>query len=250
MARRAFLRLAAVAAGGSLAGAARARHCVFVLMAGGPSQSDMFDFQAGPWTPGWFRPAAAGGLCLPQGLLPQIAAQRDCISFLRGLQAPSTCHPAAQSCLPSFTSVGILGSESVYGFPCAASIPGSFEEACADARTRIREAHTGLRLQITLGGWDSHAEIYETTLDAANPGSLARRFDAGLGALLAGLKEDGLLAETLVVAMGEFGRTPGPLNFQRGRDHYPQHAALVAGGGIRGGQAIDSAGFEFPEIWS
>ena len=61
---------------------------------------------------------------------------------------------------------------------------------------------------------------------------------AGLGALLAGLKEDGLLAETLVVAMGEFGRTP-KINANGGRDHWPNvSCAMLAGGGLRTGQVI------------
>ena len=55
-----------------------------------------------------------------------------------------------------------------------------------------------------------------------------------------GEKKGGLIGvSTLIVALGEFGRTPGPLNSQNGRDHYPAvMSVLLAGGGVRGGQAI------------
>jgi uncharacterized protein (DUF1501 family) len=56
--------------------------------------------------------------------------------------------------------------------------------------------------------------------------------------LLVDLDERGLLNETVVVAKGEFGRTP-KINNKAGRDHWNQcYSALVAGGGLRGGQVI------------
>jgi uncharacterized protein (DUF1501 family) len=59
--------------------------------------------------------------------------------------------------------------------------------------------------------------------------------DRGLAALLGDLAERGLLDSTLVVATGEFGRTP-QINNQAGRDHWPDcYTALVAGGGVQGG---------------
>jgi uncharacterized protein (DUF1501 family) len=60
--------------------------------------------------------------------------------------------------------------------------------------------------------------------------------DQGLSALVEDLKERGLLDETLVVAAGEFGRTP-KINATQGRDHWGKcQTALFAGGGVRGGQ--------------
>jgi uncharacterized protein (DUF1501 family) len=47
--------------------------------------------------------------------------------------------------------------------------------------------------------------------------------------LIADLKQDGTLDQTLIVALGEFGRTVGPLNTNNGRDHHPQQTALFAG---------------------
>ena len=69
-------------------------------------------------------------------------------------------------------------------------------------------------------------------------GSLCPTLDRSLSALLDDLRDRGLLERTLVVAMGEFGRTP-KVNERAGRDHWPDiFQALLAGAGIRGGQAV------------
>lgn len=63
----------------------------------------------------------------------------------------------------------------------------------------------------------------------------------GFSALVRDLADRGLLDETLVVAMGEFGRTP-KLNTRGGRDHWPRvFSVVLAGGGVRGGQVIGSS---------
>lgn len=117
-----------------------------------------------------------------------------------------------------------------------------FGNACIAARNLLR-SRTGVRfIQINQGDWDHHENIY-----AANAGHnlLMKQFDTALGTLLADLKNDGLLEETLVVALGEFGRVPGNINSGRGRDHHVQQAALFAGGGVRGGRVLgvtDAAG--------
>jgi hypothetical protein len=80
-------------------------------------------------------------------------------------------------------------------------------------------------------GWDTHDRGAETLRDHLLP-----KLNAGLATLLDDLSDRGLLEDTLVVAMGEFGRTP---NVKRdgGRDHWPQcYSLLLAGGGIHGGQ--------------
>jgi uncharacterized protein (DUF1501 family) len=65
--------------------------------------------------------------------------------------------------------------------------------------------------------------------------------DQALSALLADLHDRGLLAGTLVLAMGEFGRTP-KLNTLAGRDHWPRaFSVLLAGGGVRGGQVVGAS---------
>ncbi len=90
--------------------------------------------------------------------------------------------------------------------------------------------------------WDCHAdgEALATTLDDYRD-ILCPMFDMAYSALLEDLAERGLLDTTLVVAMGEFGRTP-LLNPRGGRDHWPGvWSILFAGGGVRGGQIVGSS---------
>ena len=98
---------------------------------------------------------------------------------------------------------------------------------------------------INFGGWDDHTKIFETY-----KGEKMKKFDQGLSALLNDLHASGLLANTMVIALGEFGRTP-KVNKDAGRDHWP-HAmsVLMAGAGIPGGQivgATDSKGYHASE---
>jgi hypothetical protein len=81
-------------------------------------------------------------------------------------------------------------------------------------------------------GWDTHADNFGRVKQLCQP------LDAGWSALLDDLKDRGLLDSTLVVWMGEFGRTP-KINGSTGRDHFPYAwAAALAGGGVKGGQAV------------
>lgn len=83
--------------------------------------------------------------------------------------------------------------------------------------------------------WDWHKEIFPEAR-----GTLPL-FDLGLSALLDDLSERDLLNDVLVVAWGEFGRTP-KINANAGRDHWPAVcSALVAGGGLQSGQVIGSS---------
>jgi hypothetical protein len=111
----------------------------------------------------------------------------------------------------------------------------SFGNACVVARNLIKNNVGARFIQITFGSWDHHTNIYAPN---ANLQLMARQFDAGLGALINDLKNDGTFDSTLIVAVGEFGRTVGPLTQNSGRDHHVQQSALFAGAGIRGGRAI------------
>jgi hypothetical protein len=114
----------------------------------------------------------------------------------------------------------------------------AFGNACISARNLL-QANIGTRfVQITLGGWDNHQGIYTGAFNAGNGNSLIRQFDNGLGTLIGDMKQSGLLEETLIVVMGEFGRTTGPLNSASGRDHFLQQSVLFAGAGIRGPKVI------------
>src|SRR5262249_3493892 len=67
---------------------------------------------------------------------------------------------------------------------------------------------------------------------------LSEILDPAWGTLMTDLKERGLLDDTLIVWMGEFGRTP-KITPQQGRDHFPNAwTTVLAGGGIKGGQAV------------
>jgi hypothetical protein len=84
--------------------------------------------------------------------------------------------------------------------------------------------------------WDTHAQNAERVEDVLCP-----MFDQGYTALIEDLSQRGLLEETLVVAVGEFGRTP-KINGNGGRDHWgPVFCASLAGAGIAGGQVYGSS---------
>ncbi len=85
---------------------------------------------------------------------------------------------------------------------------------------------------VNYGGWDHHGQIWDG-LNRKLP-----EFDQGFSALIEDLDQRGLLATTLVVALGEFGRTPR-VNRENGRDHWgPAASLLFAGAGARGGLVL------------
>lgn len=116
-----------------------------------------------------------------------------------------------------------------------------FGNACIAARNLLRAGLGPRFIQINIGGWDNHNNIYTGPFNAANANSLSRQFDAGLATLMEDLKAAGLFDQTLVLALGEFGRTIGALNTTSGRDHHLQQAVFMAGAGIQGGRAIGSS---------
>ncbi|MDR3636699.1 MAG: DUF1501 domain-containing protein [Isosphaeraceae bacterium] len=85
-------------------------------------------------------------------------------------------------------------------------------------------------------GWDTHQQNFEAVE------KLSGLLDAGWSTLMTDLRSRGLLDRTVIVWMGEFGRTP-KINENAGRDHFPNAwSAVLAGGGIRGGQVIGDTG--------
>ncbi len=94
-------------------------------------------------------------------------------------------------------------------------------------------------------GWDTHADLKTRIKDgfsgARTPVGLVPQLDLGFSALIDDLKSTGRLNETLVIVMGEFGRTP-KLNAAGGRDHWPRvFSVAMAGGGVVGGQVIGAS---------
>jgi hypothetical protein len=106
----------------------------------------------------------------------------------------------------------------------------SFGQGCLMARRLIETGVTFVEVQSS--GWDTHSNELATLKKLIPP------VDQGTAALLADLKDRGLLEKTLVIWMGEFGRMPR-VNLTAGRDHYPQaFNVALAGLGVKGGQVI------------
>lgn len=106
----------------------------------------------------------------------------------------------------------------------------TFGQSCLLARRLVEGGVTFVT--VNYGGWDHHAKIFPS-LDKKLP-----EFDQGFSAFLEDMQQHGLLDETLVVCMGEFGRTP-KINKDEGRDHWGPAASLIfAGAGVKGGQVI------------
>jgi hypothetical protein len=98
---------------------------------------------------------------------------------------------------------------------------------------------------VNSGGWDHHTKLFE-----AYKGDSVRNMDRGVAALIRDLDQRGLLDSTLVVLLGEFGRTP-KVNKDAGRDHWPHAMSiLMAGGGCPRGAVVgatDAKGYAASE---
>ena len=117
-----------------------------------------------------------------------------------------------------------------------------FGQGCLLARRLVE--HGVPFVEISLNGvsgnqgfaWDTHRNNFDSVQ------KLSEVLDPGWATLLADLKDRGLLETTLVVLMGEFGRTP-KINRNKGRDHFPAAwTTVLSGGGIKGGQTYGKTG--------
>ena len=117
-----------------------------------------------------------------------------------------------------------------------------FAAGCLLARRLVEAGVTFV--EVTARGWDTHQENFERHRN------LTAQIDQPMARLIVDLAERGLLDRTLVVWMGEFGRTPR-INPRGGRDHFPRaFSVALAGGGVRGGQVIgdtDEGGVEITQ---
>ncbi len=100
-----------------------------------------------------------------------------------------------------------------------------------------RLVEAGVRLvTVDLRWWDTHVKGFESLRLGFLP-----RFDKAYAALIEDLDQRGLLSSTLVIAWGEFGRTPR-VNADAGRDHYPNvFSAALAGGPVKGGRVVGAS---------
>ncbi|MCI0682445.1 MAG: DUF1501 domain-containing protein [Gemmataceae bacterium] len=180
----------------------------------------------------------------PDNLRTPVADQRfqRRLGLLRELEAPFAQAGAAQQVrdhqtLYQQTSRLVLSSRTrnfsldreparlrdVYG-------RSAFGQGCLLAR-KLVEAGVPI-VEVQSSGWDTHGNELDSLKRLIPP------VDQGVAALLTDLKTRGLLERTLVIWMGEFGRTPR-VNLNNGRDHYPEAFNLaLAGCGVRGGQVI------------
>jgi hypothetical protein len=108
--------------------------------------------------------------------------------------------------------------------------PSEFAAGCLMARRLIEQGVTFV--EVVSKGWDTHVDGFTRAKE------LTAEIDQPMAMLISDLRNRGMLEKTLVVWLGEFGRTP-KVNPRAGRDHYPRaFNAVLAGGGVRGGQVI------------
>jgi hypothetical protein len=110
---------------------------------------------------------------------------------------------------------------------------GRFGEGCLLAR-RLIETDVSF-VEVSLGGWDTHQDNFDRVK------RLSAQIDPAMSSLIWDLKERGLLDTTLIIWMGEFGRTPriNARGARPGRDHYPRAwSTVLMGGGIKAGQVV------------
>jgi hypothetical protein len=117
-------------------------------------------------------------------------------------------------------------------------------DSCILARNLVRSGAGTRFISISHNGWDLHADMYDPK-NKRNHYGLCRELDSAFAALVDDLAKlrakDGqtLLEKTLIVCMGEFGRTGGELTINKGRDHNRSaFSAVFAGAGVRGGRAF------------
>jgi hypothetical protein len=119
----------------------------------------------------------------------------------------------------------------------------AFGGSCLVAKQLLAGRRGARFIQVNLGGWDMHSNIYATT--GTSLFSACPQLDNGLGALIDDLKATpgetagkSLYDETIVLVAGEFGRTVGAVNGQGGRDHFMRTSVVLFGGGIKPGRVI------------
>ena len=116
-----------------------------------------------------------------------------------------------------------------------------FGMGCLLARKLVEKGVT--TVEVDLGGWDNHANVFNTIRTGNGP-----RLDKGMGALVKDLVDRGMWKNTVVLWMGEFGRTP-KINQNNGRDHWARCWSVALGGGaINGGQVYGATSADGTDV--
>ena len=232
----------------------------FILLDPCPEGNEFKAFKAGNWA-GWlgaeYGPVRAGGeYSIPDILAPETISQTDhedreaLRSFLSRKYENDHKSAAANSYNAAFERVkGLMSCAPLFDLE---NLPpkdrerygrGAFAQHALQARHLIENGSTFVMVANGMP-WDNHVFQHEMHQ------MLVPELDNVLFQLISDLEDRGMLDDTLVIAMGEFGRTPW-LNDARGRDHYPRAWSMaMAGGGIRGGVvygATDEAGRDVTE---
>ena len=114
----------------------------------------------------------------------------------------------------------------------------SLGRAARVARNAVRAGNGSVFIGLTHSGWDTHQQMFNRN-NNPNMYSLSNELDSAIGSLVEDLKLSGDFDQTLIVMMGEFGRTPGGLNLQGGRDHHKDAMSVaLMGGGVAGNRVI------------
>jgi hypothetical protein len=180
------------------------------------------------------------------GLLEDIERTRDSRAFAGPPARLKRHYELAHTLIASRESLAALDVGREPSRVREAYGPHRFGQCCLIAR-RLVEAGTPF-IQVNWsthvegpedagdGGWDMHDRYFQVMQDRHG-----WMFDRALSALLDDLHDRGLLDSTLVVGVGEFGRTP-KINERAGRDHWNTcYSALLAGAGVRGGRAVGAS---------
>ncbi len=252
LSRREFLSSAILL---PFASRASANNCILLVLTGGPSHLDTWDMK--PDAPseirGPFRPIRTNvpGIEISE-IFPRMAKHADKYMLVRSVYSDSDpVHENSLSLIDAATMGWrtLPGPIGFMGF-CAAphtssNAPQSFAENCRRASRLIETGTSHVRVNMFdtvfhKATWDSHGtRPFSTMRDYKD--SVAPVFDAAYSSLLEDLHNSGLLRTTLVIAIGEFGRTPR-INPSGGRDHWTKcFTVLLAGGGIPGGQIYGSS---------
>ena len=229
----------------------------FVLLDPCPEGNEFKQFKAGNWA-GWlgaeYGPVRAGGeysipnLLKPENLTEADHSDREALrKFFSRKYENEQRSEAAASYNAAFNRVkGLMSCAPLFDLN---SLPeddrrryggGAFAQHALQARHLIENGSTFVMVANGMP-WDNHVFQHEMHQ------MLVPELDNVLYQLVNDLHLRGMLDDTLVIAMGEFGRTPW-LNEARGRDHYPNAWSMaMAGGGIKGGVvygATDEGGYE------
>jgi uncharacterized protein (DUF1501 family) len=197
------------------------------------------------------------GLQLPPGLTPERLGDRRKLveafdhlqrhnEFLRSSKAIDDYRAQAFAMLTSRDAVKIFDVKQEKQTTIDRYGRTRFGQSCLLARRLVQHGvpfvqvnwsdHVEAEEDAGDGGWDHHYRNFQIMQDRHAPW-----LDQAVSALLTDLDERGMLQQTLVVAVGEFGRSP-KINDKAGRDHWEHcYSALIAGGGVHGGRVIGAS---------